>query len=70
MNTYISRFGISIGKKKYLDEYTPFTSVSLWLGQLLFVGLPQHAKVICLQFSKIGIRDGPIIRADFSILTP
>ncbi len=30
MNTCISRFGIRIGDRKYLNEYTPFGSVSLW----------------------------------------
>ena len=30
MNTCISRFGICIGDRKYLNEYTPFGSVSLW----------------------------------------
>ncbi len=29
MNTCISRFGIRIGDRKYLNEYTPFGSVSL-----------------------------------------
>ncbi len=29
MNTCISRFGIRIGRRKYLNEYTPFGSVSL-----------------------------------------
>ncbi len=31
INTCISRFGIHIGWRKYLNEYTPFTSVSLWI---------------------------------------
>ncbi len=31
MNTCISRFGIRIGDRKYLNEYTPFESVSLWV---------------------------------------
>ncbi len=30
MNTCISRFGIRIGDRKYLNDYTPFGSVSLW----------------------------------------
>ncbi len=30
MNTCISRFGIRIGDRKYLNEYTPFINVSLW----------------------------------------
>ncbi len=30
MNTCISRFGIHIGWRKYLNEYMPFGSVSLW----------------------------------------
>ncbi len=30
MNTCISRFGIHIGDRKYLNEYTHFGSVSLW----------------------------------------
>ncbi len=29
MNICISRFGIRIGDRKYLNEYTPFGSVSL-----------------------------------------
>ena len=29
-NTCISRFGIHIGRTKYLNEYMPFASVSLW----------------------------------------
>ncbi len=32
MNTCIRRFGIRIGDRKYLNEYTPFISVSLWSG--------------------------------------
>ncbi len=35
MNIHITRFGIRIGDRKYivyLDEYTPFGSVSLWIG--------------------------------------
>ena len=31
MNTCISRFGIHIGWRKYLNDYTSFTSVSLWI---------------------------------------
>ncbi len=30
MNICIVRFGIRIGDRKYLNEYTPFGSVSLW----------------------------------------
>ncbi len=30
MNICMSRFGIRIGDRKYLNEYTPFGSVSLW----------------------------------------
>ncbi len=30
MNICITRFGIRIGDRKYLNEYTPFGSVSLW----------------------------------------
>ncbi len=29
MNTCISRFGYAFGDRKYLNEYTPFGSVSL-----------------------------------------
>ncbi len=29
MNICITRFGIRIGDRKYLNEYTPFGSVSL-----------------------------------------
>ncbi len=29
MNTCINRFGIRIGSRKYLNEHTPLTSVSL-----------------------------------------
>ena len=31
MNTCITRFGICIGDRKYLNEYTAFGSVSLWI---------------------------------------
>ncbi len=31
MNICITRFGIRIGDRKYLNEYTPFGSVSMWL---------------------------------------
>ncbi len=34
MNTCISRFGIRLGDRKYLNEYTPFGSVSLWFTAL------------------------------------
>ncbi len=34
----ITRFGIHIGDRKYLNEYTPFGSVSLWYRQLLGKG--------------------------------
>ncbi len=30
MNICITRFGIRIGDRKYLNEYTPFGSVNLW----------------------------------------
>ena len=30
MNVCINRFGIRIGDRRYLNEYTPFTSVNLW----------------------------------------
>ncbi len=30
MNICMGRFGIPIGDRKYLNEYTPFGSVSLW----------------------------------------
>ncbi len=32
MNIWITRFGIHIGHRKYLNEYKPFRSVSLWAG--------------------------------------
>ncbi len=32
INICITRFGIRIGDRKYLNEYTPFGSVSLWDG--------------------------------------
>ena len=35
MNTCISRFGIRIGRRKYLNEYTPFISVKLWYRKTL-----------------------------------
>ncbi len=31
MTSCIRRFGIRIGDRKYLNEYTPFGSVSLWI---------------------------------------
>ena len=31
INTCIRIFGIHIGRRKYLNEYTHFTSVSLWI---------------------------------------
>ena len=34
MNICITRFGIRIGDRKYLNEYTPFGSVSLWFHSL------------------------------------
>ncbi len=33
MNISITRFGIRIGDRKYLNEYTPFGSVSLWTAK-------------------------------------
>ncbi len=47
MNTCISRFGIRIVDRKYLNEYTPFISVCLWnrmwcigaIGTIGFVNL-------------------------------
>ncbi len=36
MNICITRFGIRIGDRKYLDEYTLFGSVSLCIEHLLF----------------------------------
>ena len=41
MNTCISRFSIQIGWRKYLNEYTPFTSVSLWL--YVYIVLTEYA---------------------------
>ncbi len=35
IHTCIRRFGIHIGRRKYLNEYTPFTSVSLYIGPVL-----------------------------------
>ncbi len=40
MNTCISRFGIHIGSRKYLNEYTPFASVSLCITR------PQNATIM------------------------
>ena len=37
MNTCISKFGIRIGRRKYLNEYTPFGSLSLWIAGSLCV---------------------------------
>ncbi len=37
MNTCINRFGIRIGDRKYLNEYTPFGSVSLCICRPFFV---------------------------------
>ncbi len=37
MNTCISRFGIRIGRRKYLNEYTPFGNVTLWIAGSLYV---------------------------------
>ena len=37
MNTCISRFGIRIGRRKYLNEHKPFISVSLWKGWTLML---------------------------------
>ncbi len=33
MNICMGRFGTRIGDRKYLNEYTPFGSVSLWTGE-------------------------------------
>ncbi len=40
MNTCISRFGIRIGDRKYLNEYTPFISVSMWYKKALWSVMP------------------------------
>ncbi len=44
MNICITRFGMRIGDRKYLNEYTPFGSVSLWavLGSSDNIQHPGH----------------------------